>query len=187
MALRTLRRAALALPLLLAACADPDATTDDALDPAADTLADAAPTMQTALAVMQPQDGATVSGTVRFEPATNGIRVTANLEGLEGAHGFHIHENATCADPGSHFSPEGSEHGAPTEPLESRHAGDLGNVEADANGALQTSMVAEGLSMEGDYGIVGRTVVLHGGRDDLTSQPSGDAGPIVACGEIRAE
>lgn len=185
MTIRSLRAAALALPLLLGACADADAPDDDAL--AADTAAVASPAVQTAVAVMQPKDGAGVSGTVRFEAGDGGLQVTADLEGLEGTHGFHIHQNATCADPGSHFSPDSSEHGAPTAPLASRHAGDLGNVEAGADGALRTTLMAEGLSLEGDYGVLGRTIVLHGGADDLTSQPSGNAGPIVACGEIRAQ
>ena len=33
--------------------------------------------------------------------------------------------------------------------------------------------------------IVGRTIVIHAGLDDFTSQPSGNAGAIIACGAIR--
>ena len=35
------------------------------------------------------------------------------------------------------------------------------------------------------YDIVGRAVVVHKDADDFTSQPSGNAGEMIACGEIR--
>ena len=34
--------------------------------------------------------------------------------------------------------------------------------------------------------IVGRTVIVHSGPDDFTTQPSGNAGSKIACGQIRA-
>ena len=34
--------------------------------------------------------------------------------------------------------------------------------------------------------IVGRTAVIHSKPDDFTSQPSGNAGEKIACGEIVA-
>ena len=33
--------------------------------------------------------------------------------------------------------------------------------------------------------IVGRTVVIHNKRDDFITQPAGDSGIKIACGEIR--
>ena len=35
--------------------------------------------------------------------------------------------------------------------------------------------------------IVGRTVIMHSSPDDFTSQPSGNAGEKIACGEIVAQ
>ena len=32
--------------------------------------------------------------------------------------------------------------------------------------------------------IIGRTVIIHNMLDDFTSQPSGNAGEKIACGEI---
>ena len=33
--------------------------------------------------------------------------------------------------------------------------------------------------------IIGRTVVIHKSPDDFTTQPSGNAGAKIACGEIK--
>jgi Cu-Zn family superoxide dismutase len=33
--------------------------------------------------------------------------------------------------------------------------------------------------------ILGKTVIIHGSPDDFTSQPAGNAGQKIACGEIR--
>jgi len=33
--------------------------------------------------------------------------------------------------------------------------------------------------------IIGRTVVIHSDPDDFLSQPAGNAGKKIACGEIR--
>ena len=44
---------------------------------------------------------------IQIDPTKDlSIQVTA-LHGLKsGKHGFHIHENGDCSDPGAHFNPE---------------------------------------------------------------------------------
>ena len=84
---------------------------------------------------------------------------------------------------GGHFNPQGTEHGGPKS--EKRHAGDLGNVQADANGSAKSEITVTGISLgTGSDSIIGRSVIVHAQADDLTSQPSGNAGPRIACGLI---
>ena len=33
--------------------------------------------------------------------------------------------------------------------------------------------------------IIGKSVIIHSGPDDFTTQPSGNAGTKIGCGEIR--
>ncbi|RMH57875.1 MAG: superoxide dismutase family protein [Candidatus Hydrogenedentota bacterium] len=141
-----------------------------------------------AVAVIHPVGGSAVEGTVSFERKVNGILVKGRIEGLEpGEHGFHIHEFGDCSGPsgktaGGHFNPTAERHGAP-EDVE-RHIGDLGNIVADEAGVAEFEIMDRRIRLNGPHSIVGRAVVIHRGRDDLTSQPSGAAGPRVGCGVV---
>lgn len=141
-----------------------------------------------AVAVLHPTEGNEAAGTVTFTREPDGIHVRATLTGLsEGEHGFHIHQYGDCSAPdgtsaGGHYNPAGVEHGARSDSV--RHVGDLGNAAANAEGTAVVDYVDPNLSLDGPNGIVGRGVVVHGGADDFESQPSGAAGPRVACGAI---
>ena len=173
-----------AAALGLAGCADP---TDEAADASAEGENDP----RIAMAELSPTQGHDVRGTVTFVEEPDGIRVIANVTGLsEGRHGFHIHENGDCSAPdassaGGHFNPTNQPHAGPD--AEERHVGDLGNLEAVNTGAAALERVDEHLSFEGENSILGKAVIVHAGADDLTSQPSGDAGGRVACGVIRLQ
>lgn len=141
-----------------------------------------------AVAVLHGTKGNDVSGTVTFLKEGGQIKVTADITGLKpGKHGFHIHQYGDCsADDGSsaggHFNPDNIKHGAPGDSV--RHVGDLGNIEADQNGNAHFEWSDDLLSFSGPHSIIGRGVIVHAGEDDLTSQPTGNAGPRVACGVI---
>ncbi len=145
---------------------------------------------RTAIAMLAPTEGNTASGVVEFEQDGDTMRIHLRIEGLtpNGRHGLHIHEKGDCRAPdassaGGHFNPHGSLHGGPES--EVRHAGDLGNIRADANGAVEKEFEVSGLSLgTGDDSIIGRAVIVHAQADDLVSQPSGNAGPRIACGLI---
>jgi superoxide dismutase, Cu-Zn family len=142
-----------------------------------------------AIARMNPTEGNQAQGMVTFEEVPGGIRVVAHIEGLPpGKRGFHIHETGDCSAPdamsaGGHFDPHGHRHGGPGD--EEHHAGDFGNIEVDSNGVGHFETVADFISFEGPTSIIGRSVIVHAEEDDLTSQPTGEAGARLACGVIQ--
>ncbi|KAF9274910.1 Superoxide dismutase [Cu-Zn] [Mortierella alpina] len=136
-----------------------------------------------------------VTGTIHFtqENESSPVHVKADLAGLTpGKHGFHIHEFGDntngCMSAGGHFNPHGLTHGAPTAQV--RHAGDLGNVTAGADGKATLDTTDAQLKLIGPHSIIGRTVVVHEGEDDLglggheLSPSTGNAGGRLACGVI---
>ena len=84
-----------------------------------------------------------------------------------------------------HFNPMDTPHGAPDDAMDERHAGDLGNITADGDGTATGGMSDEYLTFGGETSVLGHAMMIHGGRDDLTSQPSGAAGGRVGCGLIE--
>lgn len=81
-----------------------------------------------------------------------------------------------------------NKHGGPND--ESRHAGDLGNIQADNTGVAQFSYSDSLISLVGAHNILGRAVVVHADTDDMgrggftDSLTTGHAGSRVACGVI---
>ena len=143
-----------------------------------------------AVAVLRSAPAGKVEGTVWFEPAGSGVAVKAKISGLTpGTHGFHIHEFGDCSaadftSAGSHFNPMAMAHGAPKDAA--RHVGDLGNIEAGADGVATLEWTDPQLAFEGMHSIVGRAVIVHAKADDLKTQPTGDAGGRIGCGVIGA-
>jgi Cu-Zn family superoxide dismutase len=141
-----------------------------------------------AISVMIPTEGSKVRGAVSFTKDGKGVRITANIEGLSpGPHGFHIHEFGNCTSPeansaGGHFNPTDMPHAGPK--AEKRHAGDLGNLEADKNGLARLEFTDNTISLEGPKSIIGRSVIVHAQADDFKTQPTGASGARAACGVI---
>ena len=63
-----------------------------------------------------------------------------------------------------------------------RHAGDLPPVLGNDGTAWMEIYTGRFYPMD----VVGRTIVLHEMPDDFKTQPSGDSGMKIACGEIKA-
>lgn len=143
-----------------------------------------------AICVLQPTLGNDVAGVVTFTQEADGVKIVADVKGLSpGKHGFHVHEfgDLTSLDGkslGGHFNPDGDPHAGPD--AAKRHVGDLGNLEADATGKAHYERVDKIVSLDmcDPHCILGRGIVVHGGEDDLTTQPTGNAGPRVAVGVI---
>ncbi|MBR6709802.1 MAG: superoxide dismutase family protein [Clostridia bacterium] len=123
-----------------------------------------------------------LTGAVRFYQLPAGVLVVADLTNLppggSGFFGFHLHEGADCAgedfsSTGGHYNPAGLPH--------PQHAGDLPPLLRFGEGAYLAVMT----DRFGVDEIIGRTAVIHGGTDDFTTQPAGNAGAKIACGVIR--
>ncbi|KAH0950805.1 hypothetical protein HN011_007485 [Eciton burchellii] len=141
------------------------------------------------------QGDSSVKGTVFFEQAkgSDSVKVTGEISGLkQGLHGFHIHEFGDntngCISAGAHFNPLGKEHGGPNQ--EVRHIGDLGNVEAGADGVAKVNITDSMIQLSGEHNIIGRSLVIHADPDDLgqggheLSKTTGNAGSRLACGIV---
>lgn len=146
------------------------------------------PTGRVAHAVLNPTKDNNVKGTVEFIDLEEGVKIIANIEGLApGKHGFHIHEFGDCSAPdalsaGGHFNPRSTLHGGPMDLP--RHVGDLGNIEPDKHGKAHYQRLDYVLQLKGAESIIGKSVIVHTNKDDFISQPTGNAGPRVACGVI---
>ncbi len=146
------------------------------------------PDVKKGFAIINPKSGSDVVGAVTFTEVEGGIRIIADVGGLmEGKHGFHIHELGDCsADDGSsaggHFNPGNQSHGGFDS--EVRHVGDLGNLEANKYGFAHYDRVDSVITLEGENSIVGKSVVIHDGEDDLQSDPTGNSGSRIGCGSI---
>jgi Cu-Zn family superoxide dismutase len=140
-----------------------------------------------AIAVLHSASGSQVAGTVTFTKVGDTVQVVADITGLTpGKHAFHIHEFGDCSaadasSAGSHFNPMKKPHGAPDNA--ERHAGDMGNLEADSTGKAHLELKDSMLKLSGENSILGRGVIVHEKVDDW-SQPTGNAGGRQACGVI---
>jgi Cu-Zn family superoxide dismutase len=140
-----------------------------------------------AIAVLHSSSGSQVMGTVTFTQMGDTVQVVADVTGLTpGKHGFHIHEFGDCSaadasSAGGHFNPMKKPHGAPDAP--ERHAGDMGNLEADSTGKAHLELKDNMLKLSGENSILGRGVIVHEKVDDW-SQPVGNAGGRLTCGVI---
>jgi len=144
---------------------------------------------RTATATLAPTRGNQVSGTVNFIQRADVVYVDARITGLTpGLHGFHVHEKGDCraadgSSAGGHFNPAKATHGSAAGAV--RHAGDLGNLSADANGVAVYKGQVSGISLDvGSDSIIGRSVIVHADPDDLRTDPAGNSGPRLACGLV---
>jgi len=84
-------------------------------------------------------------------------------------------------------NPHGKTHGAPSD--SERHVGDLGNFKTDGQGNAQGSVSDKLIKLIGNDSVLGRTIVVHAGTDDLgqggheESKKTGNAGGRPACGK----
>jgi len=134
-----------------------------------------------------------LSGTIKFDTEPDG-KVKMTLEMTVPAKAgksiaVHIHEHGDCGDMGKmahgHWNPTNAQHGKWGSA--SFHSGDIGNVDINAKGKGTLILVTDLWTLGGssDKNILGKSIIVHGGTDDYTTQPTGNAGNRVGCGVIK--
>lgn len=132
------------------------------------------------VAVMMASKGQKVSGVLQLQETDEGVHVWGEIKELTpGEHGFHIHEFGDLRSDdgtatGSHFSSPGHAHGDIN--TQKGHEGDFGNITADDKGVAKIDLVAHGMKLQN---VLGRAFVVHAGKDDLMTQPSGNSGARI--------
>ena len=134
-------------------------------------------------------------GTLTIESIkTGGVEVEINISGITpGSHAMHFHEFGRCDGPdfksaGGHYNPAGVPHGHVDG---GGHAGDMMNIEANADGTGLFNVTNDRVNIKGGslpalMDADGTALIIHDKADDYTSQPSGAAGPRIACAVIPA-
>ena len=133
-------------------------------------------------------------GQIIVSESPYGVVFSPTLTGLPpGAHGFHVHENASCLAKelngkmvpalaaGGHYDPAATKrHGSP---WGDGHLGDLPALYVDAAGAATNPVLAPRLKMSD---IKGRSLMVHAGGDNHADHPAplGGGGTRVVCGVV---
>jgi Cu-Zn family superoxide dismutase len=133
-------------------------------------------------------------GTARLTQLTEGVQFHVEAAKLApGIHGIHVHEFGMCDTPdfksaGAHLNPQNKQHGFHNP--QGYHAGDLPNIEVDANGKVNTDIVTKTMTLEkGKSNSLlkpdGASLIIHEKADDYMTDPSGNSGNRVACAVIK--
>lgn len=133
-------------------------------------------------------------GSVRIVETPYGLALYPSLKDLRpGLHGFHVHENASCASiekdgamvpalaAGGHLDPHGTKrHG---EPWGDGHLGDLPALYVADDGSASHPVLAPRLKLAD---LRNRALMIHVGGDNHADHPAplGGGGARIACGVI---
>jgi len=152
-----------------------------------------------AIAVFNPKLSR-ISGFVKFHQCSKHSKtiVQFSFSGFprNSIHAIHIHKNgitnneAPCESTCEHYNPHNKLHGNKTLHGKNRHVGDLiNNLHSDMNGNFNYMYEDDLIDVKD---ILGRSVVIHSGIDDLGenrdtdkgSATTGNAGGRIACSVI---
>ncbi len=134
-------------------------------------------------------------GSVTLKDTLEGMALTIHLKDIPaGDHGFHIHENPSCAFQmqegklvpgalaGGHYDPQETKiHAGPGQ---KGHLGDLQKLIANSDNIVEQQMIVPGLKIAD---IMNRAFIIHEKGDNYSDEPLplGGGGARIACGVIN--
>lgn len=132
-----------------------------------------------------------VSGSVYFYATNLGTIVLSLISNLPTSDvkcespvfGFHIHSGTSCTGDSTDYFKDALMHYNPGECPHPYHAGDMPPLFGVRGTAMSAFLTGRFTVNE----IIGKTVIIHSQPDDFTTQPSGNSGTKIACGQIRRE
>jgi len=148
------------------------------------------------LSIVDANGAASRAGSVTIVDTPYGALLTPKLTGLPpGLHGFHLHENPSCAPgmadgkpvaalgAGGHWDPDKT--GRHEGPYGNGHKGDLPALYVAADGHADYPVLAPRLKAA-DF--TGHALMVHAGGDNHSDHPAklGGGGARLACGVVRA-
>ena len=147
---------------------------------------------QSAKALLKSGEGKDV-GSAEFTQTPAGVVIRLAVKGLPaGEHAFHVHGVGKCEPPftsaGGHFNPSGKKHGMMA--AEGYHAGDMPNLHIPTSGEIVVEVLNAAITLEKGkpnslFGPDGTALIIHAGKDDYKTDPTGEAGGRIACGIIQ--
>jgi len=135
-----------------------------------------------------------LTGTVEFKQHDGKVKMHLEIASEKMANksvAVHIHDMADCGDMGmgahGHWNPTSKEHGKWGSA--SFHLGDIGNLLLDAKGNGVMDIETDLWTVGGDVktNVINHSIIVHSGKDDYTTQPTGGAGSRIGCGVINAQ
>ena len=135
-----------------------------------------------------------VSGTASFSQMNDG-NVTLTLDitvpsRAKKSVAVHLHMMGDCGGNAGnamgHWNPTNSQHGEFGS--SAFHLGDIGNIKLDDKGHVTYIITTDAWNINGTdaaRNVVGKSIIIHSGVDDYTSQPSGNSGNRIGCGTIQ--
>lgn len=130
-----------------------------------------------------------LQGTVLFYPFWNGSMLFVSLTGLphsdspcsDRMFALHIHSGSQCSGTLSEPFSNADGHYNPLNCPHPAHAGDLPVLISNHGTVFQVLYTDRFIPQD----VIGRTAIVHLLPDDFRTQPSGNSGMMIACGEIK--
>ncbi|MCI8273309.1 MAG: superoxide dismutase family protein [Clostridia bacterium] len=130
-----------------------------------------------------------INGLVTFKETKHGILITAKINGLPQSNnkctgrffGLHIHDGNSCTGNSNDEFANAKSHLSLTDCPHPFHSGDLPPL-IENNGHAYMSVLINKFKIKD---IIGKVIIIHDSPDDFTTQPSGNSGTKIACGQIK--